>query len=188
GLYQAEEQRFDCGWLDQEAFINVAGVGFDAAVCAAQERRWRFLPGSISYVAAVLDALVHLRPSSITLKLDDTVLERQALLVAIANGQTFGGGMVIAPEARPDDGLLDVILVGPLSRSAFMRFFPLVYRGQHVNHPAVEVWRARRIEITASPAMPCQAEGEAMGYTPTLVQVEPGVIPFLIPRPSPGPP
>ena len=89
------------------------------------------------------------RPGPYTLELDGEVWSTEAMLVAVGNGPSYGGGMRVSPDARLDDGLLDVIVVGPVSSAEFLRIFPRVYAGTHVDHPAVTVRRARSVTVAA---------------------------------------
>src|SRR4030095_9686866 len=97
------------------------------------------LPGALRYVGALFVHLVRARPVRYRLELDRRVLAPRAWVAAGAKGPSCGGGMRVAPAARLDDGLLDVVVVGALPKLDFVRTFPRVFSGRHVGHPAVAV-------------------------------------------------
>src|SRR5699024_7058442 len=99
---------------------------------------------------------------------------------------SYGGGMRVVPSAVMDDGLLDVLILGPLSKLTFIRVFPKVFSGKHITHPSVRVIRGRRIELDA-PGIVAYADGERIGPLPRVVEVVPGAMTVLAPRRAPEP-
>lgn len=136
--------------------------------------------GSLAYVAALAAELRTFRPMPFTLELDGRTWETEAMLIAVANTGLFGGGMRVCPDADPADGLLDVCVVGPVSRPEFVRVFPRVYRGVHTTHPAVEIRRAATVSV-AAPGDVGYADGERMSRFPLTVRCEPGALRVLVP-------
>jgi diacylglycerol kinase (ATP) len=127
---------------------TVLAAGFDAVVNErANLMRWP--RGDRRYDLAIVLELIRLRARRYVLRLDGRELERDAVLVAVGNTTSYGGGMRICPQADPTDGLLDVIVGGRFTRPALMRIKPKVYRGSHVRHPLVETFRARTVELAA---------------------------------------
>ncbi|PJI85562.1 diacylglycerol/lipid kinase family protein [Luteimicrobium subarcticum] len=163
-------------------FCGVLSAGLDAAV-NARANGMRRPRGRAKYAVAALAELRRFVPFGYRVTSDGTVWESPGTLVAVANGPAIGGGIRIAPDARVDDGLLDVVLAGPLSRAAAARVFPLTYAGRHVAHPAVTVAPATvvRVEATSDGAQPppAFADGEAVGTLPLEVRVEPGALRVL---------
>jgi diacylglycerol kinase (ATP) len=158
-------------------FAGVLGAGFDAIV-NERANGWRWPRGHLRYDLAILRELPVLRPREYRLVLDGQCWETAALMVAIGNGTAYGGGMHVCPDAVMDDGLLDVIVVRPLSRTAFVRLYPKVYAGTHVSDPRVEVRRARRVEV-ASPGIVAYADGERLGPLPIVAEAVPGALHVL---------
>ena len=116
--------------------------------------------------------------------LDDRVWESAGTLVAIANTPWFGGGFKIAPDAAVDDGLLDVVVAGPFTRTGVLKIFPGIPQGKHVAHPAVDVLRSRSVLIEPlaelGPTPPVAfADGERIGPLPLRVTVDPGALSIL---------
>jgi diacylglycerol kinase (ATP) len=155
-------------------FAAAGGIGFDAQVAAVMGRQGRWQRGALGYLLTTLDELRRFRSRPIRLTLDDeTPIEMSVLLVAIANGAYYGGGMRIAPDAVVDDGRLDLCVVGNISRRTALRQLPNLYRGTHVRHPAVSLHRARRIRIDGDPDTLVHLDGESFGRLPLDVQVVP---------------
>ena len=170
------------GYGAHEWFVGVLSAGLDAAVNArANAMTWPV--GSGRSVRALLAEITRFRPYGYRITLDDEVWESTGSLVAVANGGLMGGGMRIAPDARPDDGLLDVVVVGPLGRLGLMSVFPRVYSGTHVRHPACTVLRSRTVLIEASTLGPpppvAYADGERIGPLPLRLEVRPGAVRLL---------
>lgn len=176
---------FDLGKVNGSYFINVAGVGFDAAVanCANVWAKQRF-PGGVAYIAALLKVLVEYQPADITIELDDQNFSGKAWLVAVANAQYFGGGMWIAPNASTKDGLFDVCILGDLSKIGFLRAFPSVFSGKHLSHPAIHFFRSRQVKVSASAPLLVQADGELIGQTPINFGILPHRIRVFAPIPG----
>lgn len=166
-------------------YLSVLAAGFDAAVAARGPLLSRLL-GARRYDAAVLAELPRLRTRPYRLDFDGRVVHQAATLVAVANLPAYGGGLRIAPEAAADDGLLDVVVAGPLSRAAALRLLVLVRRGAHLSHPAVSVFRVRTVTV-AAPDVVAYADGEPVGSLPLTCTVVPGAVRVLAPpRPLGG--
>jgi len=166
-------------------FACVLSAGFDAVVNErANLMRWP--RGRSRYNLALLRELAVLKPIGYRLTLDGVVTETRAVLVAAGNNVSLGGGMRLLPDARLDDGLLDVVVVGPLSRTAFLRIFPRVFKGTHVTDPSVTIVRARSIRIEAD-AVAAYADGERVGPLPIDVELVPAALRVFAPAPQPRP-
>jgi diacylglycerol kinase (ATP) len=146
--------------------LGYAGVGFDSAVTRFANEEVKRLRGPLVYFYAVLHTLATFTPPTLRVEHDGGVFAGRAMFAVVANLPRFGGGMRIAPEARPDDGWLDLVIVRELSRLALLAVFPRVYRGTHVNHPAVEIHRTRRAAITLDREMTLYGGGEPIATHP----------------------
>jgi diacylglycerol kinase (ATP) len=151
----------------------VLGTGFDAAV-NDRANRMRWPRGRRRYDLAILAELRSYRPRHFVLDIDGMPAEVDAMLVALGNAPSYGGGMKVCPDAKLDDGLLDVVVVGPLTRRRFLRLFPRVFAGTHVADPSVTVFRGREVRLDG-PAT-AYADGEPMGPLPLTSRVEPGAL------------
>jgi len=163
--------------------VNIVGIGFDARVARRINRRRRLTAGLAAYLSAVVQELVMYRSDSLCVETDGMQWQGAALLVAIANARSYGAGMLIAPSAEIDDGLLDVVVVEDLGRLEFLRSFPQVLRGTHLGHPAVRTWRGREVRVTArAEAVPVLVDGDIRCETPLSVRVVPGCAWMLLPQ------
>lgn len=167
---------------DNRVAINVLGVGFDAAVAKRMNTQTRSTGGARAYLSAVVLELAHLRPTRVHLRVDDREWEGEALLVAVANAQSYGAGMRIAPAASISDGLLDVVLVRHMPRLRFLRCLPRVFRGTHTALPEVEIWQGREVRIETDEPRPVLVDGDLQGETPLAVRVLPGALRMWLPR------
>ena len=165
-------------------FAGVLGAGFDALV-NERANGWRWPRGHLRYDLAILRELRVLRPRDYLLELDGQAWDVSAVMVVVANGPSYGGGMRICPDAVLDDGLLDVLVVESLSRTAFLRIYPRVYRGAHLADPRVTVRRARRVRLQAA-GIVTYADGERLAPLPITVEAVPGALRVLVPPPASG--
>jgi len=158
-------------------FACVLSAGFDAIV-NERANRMRRPRGRSRYTIALLVELARLRPIDYRLVVDGVEHRERALLVSVGNNTSLGGGMKVTPAALLDDGLLDVMIVRPLSRLEFLRIFPRVFAGTHVTDPRVITMRGRRICIEAE-GIVAYADGERIAPLPIDVEVEPGALRVL---------
>ncbi len=164
-------------------FGGVLGAGFDAKVVdRANSMSWP--AGQMRYNLAILRELPVFRPIPYAVTIDGARIDTHAMLVAVANAPSFGGGMRVCPDARLDDGLFDVMICHRISIGAFLRVFPRVFTGRHVDHPAVEIRRGREITLTAS-GLVSQADGESFLPLPLEVDAVPGAVRMVVP-PAPS--
>ncbi|EWT00880.1 sphingosine kinase [Intrasporangium oryzae NRRL B-24470] len=181
-------RRIDLGRMctpagDGAWFGGVLGAGFDAIV-NDRASRMRWPRGQMRYNLALLRELPVFRPIPYVIELDGERIETKAMLVAVANTTSFGGGMRVCPDADVTDGLFDVLILREISIPAFLRVFPSVYSGTHVNHPAVEIRRARTVRLEAT-GIRSQADGEPFGALPLAVEVVPRALSVVVPEVTP---
>jgi diacylglycerol kinase (ATP) len=155
-------------------WVGVLGGGFDSVV-NERAARMRWPSGPMRYNVAVARELPVFRPIPYVVTVDGERRATEAMLVAVANGPAFGGGMRVAPQASYDDGLLDVVILHRVTRAEFVRVFPRVFKGTHVSHPRVEILRGRRVRLEA-PGIVTQADGERFEPLPLDLEVVPGAL------------
>ncbi|MDG4766215.1 diacylglycerol kinase family protein [Solwaraspora sp. WMMD406] len=155
----------------------VLAAGFDAIV-NERANRMRWPSGPRRYDLAVLVELARLRPRRYLVGLDGVSQRMDAVLVAVGNCASYGGGMRICPAADPTDGLLDVVVAGPVGRGTLIRILPQVYRGTHVQHPMVRSYRAREVTIDTAGVIG-YADGERVGPLPLTVTAVAGAVRLL---------
>ena len=167
-----------------EWYVGVLSCGFDAAVNATANS-YRFPPGHAKYLRAVAAELPRFRPFGYRVQLEGgQVWTSAGTVVAVANIAWFGGGLKVAPDADPDDGLLDVVVAGPFSRSGVVGIFPKLYGGTHIGDPRVQVFRSRTVTIEHAPDLGPHppvgyADGERIGPLPLRCEVVPGALHVL---------
>lgn len=173
-------------------FANSASAGLSGTVCKAVNRARisKLLGGRMAFRLASLRGLLGYRNQRVRLCLDDGEAElRTVNTVAVCNGRYFGGGMAIAPKARCDDGLLDVIVLGDFALWDAVRSMPMIYRGTHPLHPKVRVARVARIRLEPAGYDPVliEVDGEGPGRLPATFSVMPAALRLLV-RERPGGP
>ena len=171
----------DDGAPAERWFACALSAGFDATV-NERANLMRRPKGPSRYLIALAVELARLKPYHYELTLDGREIVVDANMVSIGNGVSLGGGMKITPDARLDDGLLDVMIVRPLSRLNFVRIFPSVFKGTHLRHPQVSIERARRVRI-AGEGIIVYADGERIGGAPVDVELVPGALRVLAATP-----
>ena len=163
-----QSEQVDLGNVDGEFFGAIASTGFDSIV-NERANSMHFPKGPSKYNVAMALELPKFRPLNYKFVIDGKFYEREAMLIAAGNGSSYGGGMKVCPDADLQDGLLDLMILNPVSKREFVRIFPSVYEGKHIEHPQVEIIRAREISIDA-PAI-CYADGERVGPMPATITV-----------------
>lgn len=163
-------------------FASAGGIGFDAQVAAAMATRRGWQAGRVGYLLTTLSELRRFSNRRVRMTLDGEVLERQVLFVAIANGAYYGGGMRIAPDAEPDDGVLDLCVVGNISRLTAIREMRNLYRGTHVRNRAVSMHTvARSLTVEGDAETRVHLDGEPFGGLPLEVVPYPRALAVAVP-------
>ena len=158
-------------------YLGVLSTGFDSCVNErANQMRWP--RGQARYLLGIVGELRTFSPVSYRVVIDGSAYEGSAMLVSIGNGISYGGGMRVCPNALIDDGELDITWLHELSKATFLRVFPTVYKGTHVNNPKVEMFRGKSITVEATGQI-AYADGERLGPLPVEVKVVPGALRVL---------
>ncbi|MBA2464469.1 MAG: diacylglycerol kinase [Nocardioidaceae bacterium] len=158
-------------------FVSVLATGFDSLVSdRANAMRWP--RGQMRYNLATLAELRAFEPLLYVLELDGRTRSLEAMLVAVGNGPSYGGGLRIAHGALIDDGMLDVVIIRPMSKGKLVRTYPKLFSGRHVEMPEFEHHRVREVSVSA-PAIVAYADGERIGPLPLTVRVAPRALRVL---------
>jgi len=153
----------DLGLVDGEWFGAILSTGFDSIVNEkANTMQWP--KGPMKYNAAIAIELPRFVPRHYEITLDDRTISTEAMLIAVANGRSYGAGMLVCPNANIGDGLFDVMVLHPVSKLEFIKVFPRVFAGTHVTHPAVEIVRSKNVTIESNAI--AYADGERIGQLP----------------------
>jgi len=157
----------DCGLVDGEWFGAILSTGFDSIVNEkANSMQWP--KGPMKYNAAIAIELPRFKPRHYEITLDDRTISTEAMLIAVANGRSYGGGMLVCPNANISDGLFDVMVLHPISKIEFMKVFPQVFAGTHISHPAVEIVRSKAVSIESKAV--AYSDGERIGQLPVSAE------------------
>jgi YegS/Rv2252/BmrU family lipid kinase len=180
-LATGEVRELDLGEADGNTFIGIASCGFDSeANRIANETR--VVRGNLVYAYGALRTLASWKPATFTVKLDDEERTVTGYTVAAANSGAYGGGMLLAPAASLEDGMLDAVFVGEVSKLRFLRGLPLVFKGEHVHEPNVEVLRAERIEVRANRPFTMYADGDPIAELPVTLRALRAAVRVIVPR------
>jgi YegS/Rv2252/BmrU family lipid kinase len=175
-------------WAGEEArayFANVASAGISGAIAQRANETSKALGGKISYYWATLAVFARWQTGEMRISVDDEIRGGKAIDVVVANGRYLGGGMMMCPEAEPDDGLFDVLLIGDVTKRDLLFVLPKTYRGKHLPHPRLELLRGRTVTVDADEPLPIELDGEQPGTTPARFEVVPRALKLRVP---PAPP
>ena len=157
----------DLGLVDGEWFGAILSTGFDSVVNEkANTMQWP--KGPMKYNAAIAIELPRFKPRHYEITLDDRTMSTEAMLIAVANGRSYGGGMLVCPNASITDGYFDVMVLHPVSKIEFLKVFPRVFAGTHISHPAVEIMRSKAVSIESKAV--AYADGERIGQLPVSAE------------------
>ncbi|MFQ5737615.1 MAG: diacylglycerol/lipid kinase family protein [Acidobacteriota bacterium] len=169
-LLSGRPRSIDVGWEKDRYFVSALGIGFPALV-ADETNRFQWLGGSVAFFLAVYKALYRMKPTRVRIGLDDQVLELNCTSVLIQNTPYTGGGLLVAPGAKWDDGLFDVVVVNAISKIDLMWNFPRVYRGRHLDHPHFSVYQSRRVTVDSTNRLRKAFDGDTYGCVPVRTEV-----------------
>jgi diacylglycerol kinase (ATP) len=163
----------DLGQVGDRWFAAILSSGFDALVNErANQMRWP--KGRMKYNIALIEKLFRLQTHRYRITMDDSSLDVDAVLITIANGSSYGGGMRVCPDATITDGLFDVMILHKVSRLELLKVFPKVYFGKHVGHPAVTFYRTQSITVDGSGS--AFADGEPISSLPLTARCLPDAL------------
>lgn len=189
GLATAVRRRIDLGEESERLFGVIVGVGFAADVMRQANLRRGPAKGSAAIFLSILQTVAQLKPLPVRLILDDRE-PFEALMTAlfVMNTRTTGGGLMICPEAVPDDGLLDLCLMRDIGRLDFLATLPKAYSGRHASHPKVSFFRARSVRLEAERPLVKMFDGDLFGDAPLDARVRRAALDVLVPAPGTGRP
>jgi YegS/Rv2252/BmrU family lipid kinase len=179
-ILAGESRRIDVGEANGKRFLGIASVGFDSE-CNRVANETRFLRGNLVYAYSMPRVLLGWRPARFTIADGGERKRITGYFVAVANNSVYGGGMYIAPDAKLDDGLFDVVSIGEGSKLRFLRGLGDVFKGTHVEREEVDVFRTSRLTIDASRPFPVYADGDHLTDLPVSLRVLPSCLSILVP-------
>lgn len=182
GLSSWEPRLIDLGLINGSFFLNVVGIGFDAAVASLASQKYKIIKGYAAYVAAFFNELKVFEDFCSEINCRNWKIEQpNTLIVAIANGAFYGGGFNIAPHASIDDGQLDLIIIRKQnsSETTLLAFQALV--GKHLDNAAVITTKVNSLEIDADHPVPIHIDGEVIGKLPVKIEIKPAALKLMAP-------
>jgi diacylglycerol kinase (ATP) len=163
-------------------FANFGGAGISGAIARRANVSSKALGGRVSFVWATLAVFARWKSVEMTVAVDGSERAGTMLETLVMNGDYTAGGMWAAPDAKVDDGLFDVVLIGDVSKAEFAATFPKIYRGKHIGHPKIEHLRGRRVSVEAGTPLPLALDGEQPGTTPATFEIVPAALRVRVPR------
>jgi diacylglycerol kinase (ATP) len=162
-------------------FANIASAGMSGAIARRANETTKALGAKTSYLWAILAVFARWQSDVVTVTVDGDERRGRMHDVIVANGRYLAGGIKICPDARPDDGVFDVLLLGDLAKRDLMVTLPKAYLGRHLPHPKAELLRGRVVTVDADEPLPIQLDGEQPGTTPARFEVLPGALRLRVP-------
>ena len=162
-------------------YANVGSLGMSGAVARRANSMSKALGGRATFYYALVREFVAWQNTEVTVKLDDAERRGRMHDVIVANGRWHGGGMKLAPDAKPCDGMFDVVLIGDITKLDFVTTSPKLYSGGHVGHPRIEVLQSATVEVDAAEPLPLELDGEQVGTTPARFAVVPDALTLRVP-------
>jgi len=179
---RGETRTIDLGRVQLEdgtsrAFANVGSAGMSGAVARRANAMTKALGGRATFFYALTREFLAWQNTRVLVELDEGVRREGPMHdVIVANGRYHGGGMKLAPEARQDDGVFDVVLIGDVTKLDFLTTAPKLYSGRYLSHPKVELLRSSTVRIDADAPLPLEVDGEPIGTTPARLEVLPSAL------------
>jgi YegS/Rv2252/BmrU family lipid kinase len=168
---------------DAERYVaNVGSVGMSAAVAQRANGMSKALGGKATFFYALVRVFLEWQNTLVRVELEGGE-HREARMhdVIVANGRWHGGAMMLAPQAEPDDGLFDVILIGDINKRDFVTTAPKIYKGTYLAHPKIELLRARAVTVDGPERLPIELDGEQVGTTPARFEIVPAALRVRVP-------
>jgi YegS/Rv2252/BmrU family lipid kinase len=167
---------------ESRLFANVGSAGMSGAVARRANSMSKRLGGKATFFYALTREFLAWQNTHVTVELDDGARREGAMHdVIVANGRWHGGGMKLAPDARQDDGLFDVVLIGDVNKLDFLTTAPKLYSGKYLAHPKVELLRSSSLAISSGEQLPLEVDGEPIGTTPARFEVVPAALRLRVP-------
>jgi diacylglycerol kinase (ATP) len=174
----------DVALANDRRYLGVAGLGFDSEVAEYAGRNVKFLRGSAVYLYAIIRVLPRFKPHDVRIRSAAGTRSEQIMFAAVGNSRQYGGGIRITPDAKVDDGLLDICIVHRTTRGQLLKTLPQAYTGSHVKSPFVETGRGTEFHFEGNAPMAVYADGEPLTQTPVTFRLASEKLRIVVPRPS----
>lgn len=165
----------------ESRFALFGGAGISGAIARRANASSKAAGGRLSFMVATLAVFARWTSAEMSIAVDDERREGPMFETLATIGQYAAGGMWVTPDAAPDDGLFDVLLIGDVTKADFVRTFPKIYRGRHLSHPKIELLRGKAVRVEAARPVPIALDGEQPGTTPATFEVVPRGLRLRVP-------
>lgn len=172
----------DLGVANGQYFTLMAGMGFDAKVVSEIVPRLKELFGPLAYVTAGLQTLARYKPSQFYLTFDGKTVRFPAWMLVVGNASYYAYQLTVAPGARMDDGLLDIIVFGEQNALDRLSQIGAVFLRQHVKHPNIRYFQASALSVAAEPRVHLQLDGDPVGMSPVEIGIKRGALRVMVPE------
>ncbi len=173
----------DLGQINGKYFVNIAGVGVDTEIAEDVNRSRVVVNGTVTYLLSAIRTVLRYSSPAMTITVDDEVIRGRVLVLAVANGKYYGGGVKMLPDARVDDGKFHVLVAKDVGRFEALRLLPLTYSGRHIHNRKCSVYTGVEVSVDADRPLAVQADGTLVGKTPVTFRVVPRALRILTPSP-----
>lgn len=163
-------------------FAGILGLGFPSDVMIHANTSTSFLRGSTAITASIVQVVNKMSPYRVTIQMDNHELATTIMGLFILNTRFTGGGVQVAPRARHDDGMLDVVIMREMGKLEFLNLLPKAYKGKHLAHPQVDYYLTRKIKVTTALPMRKDFDGNVYGQSPVDAEVIPGAVKVWVPQ------
>lgn len=164
--------KVDCGCVNEFKFINSCTFGIDGPIIQKTDQLKDKMNGKAAYMMSTLSTALHYKAPVMKITIDDVIIEKPILLLAIGNGRYIGGGMDIFPDSRYDDGILEVCLVENVSIMKFLKEFKKIYAGRLNEIDEVHYYKAKEVKIETITGMAfINADGNLVGTDPAKISL-----------------
>lgn len=180
-LRAGNTRRVDLGRVGSTVYGCIAGAGFDSVVTRYANERVRRLRGSRAYAWSILRCFENYRPEPLEIVSDAQEFSGEVSFAVVGNNVSYGGGIHLTPRAKLDDGLLDVCIVPYLRKLELLRWLPRAYRGEHLQHPRIIYFQARKVALSTTSRLELFGDGEFMQELPATIEIAPRVLPVIVP-------
>ena len=183
-LLDGRVREIDLARVGPAVYACIAGVGFDSVVTRYANERVRRMGGSWAYAWAILRCLKFYRPEPLELISDGQNFSGEVLFAVVGNNVSYGGGLKLTPRAKLDDGWLDVCIVPYIPKLELLRWLPRAYRGEHLAHPRILYFQARKVALKTTSHLELFGDGEFMQELPATIDVAPRALRVVVPKSS----
>jgi diacylglycerol kinase (ATP) len=180
-VLEGRVREIDLARVGAAVYACIAGVGFDSLVTRYANERVR-LGGSLGYAWAILACLKSYRPEPLELVSDARNFSGEVVFAVVGNNVSYGGGLKLTPRAQLDDGWLDVCIVPYMGKLELLRWLPRAYRGEHLAHPRIIYFRARRVALRSTSRLELFGDGEFVQELPATIEIAPRALRVVVPR------